>query len=147
MWGDEEVGTDQQTYNSPLIENIEFQLYPITQFIREQLPNQVNAMELEFASMSGKALDEYEEWVWDNDPDFVESHPFETGLIELIRQADVVALMFAAEGERVGEFVKVPAVVVVNLLRSNVKNLQESNGFLATIVKDQGQEGQSQIPS
>lgn len=133
-WGNELVEPGQRKYTFPLLEKIEYELYPLTSFIKNHLPTMVAIEEFEYAWMSGKALDEYEEWLLNNDVTTQEKHPFETGLFELIRQAGEAAIMFAPEGERLGEFVNVDSLCAIDLLRSSVTNIAESNGFLAIIV-------------
>jgi hypothetical protein len=132
-WGDEEVEVGEKIYNFPLLENIEFQLYPVTPFVKDHLSGQLSVAELEYAWIAGKALDEYEKWIWNNDAATQERHPFEVGCLELIRQADGGAIMLAPEGDRLGEFVSVEPSAAIALLRASVKNLDESKGFLATV--------------
>jgi len=135
-WGDEEVQIDERRLSFAALENIEFQLFPVTQFVMDHLPAQLKGEELTYALITGKALDGYEEWVGNNDTAFSELHPFEKGLLEMIRRARETAIIFAPEGERLGEFVNVVPTVAISLLRLNVRNLAESKGFMATVARD-----------
>jgi len=84
--------------------------------------------------MNGRALDEYEEWVRSSDIAVPEMHPFEKGLLKMIRQAGGATIMFAPEGERLSEFLTVTPEVAINLLRLNVNEIEESKGFMATVT-------------
>lgn len=89
--------------------------------------------ELKYAWMTGLALDDYDEWVRDNDVTTKETHPFEKGLLTLIRQAGPAAILFAPEGERLDEFVSVDLQALIDLLRRNVRGIDESTGSMATV--------------
>lgn len=132
-WGDDEVEVGEKKFTFPSLMNIEFQLYPLTEFVEGHLPIQLKGEELTYGWMTGRALDEYEEWVRNNDIATPGLRPFETGMLDLIRQARGATIMFAPEGERLGEFVSVEPTAAISLLRLSVKHLDESMGFMATV--------------
>jgi len=133
-WGGEQVEIGEKKLAFPPLGNIEFQLYPVTKFVEDHLPIPLKGEILSYAWMSGQALDEYEEWVWNNDVATTAMHPFEKGLLEMIYKARAATIMFAPEGERLGEFVSVEPAAAIDLLRRNVKDLDESTGFMATVI-------------
>src|ERR1700756_1648415 len=99
-WGSETVEEEgSQRFSAVGLEGVEFQLFPVTKFIRDRLPSNEQANELEYAWMTGPVLDTYEAWAKANRDAFA-SHALETGLTVLFEQLPFWALMFAPEGER-----------------------------------------------
>ena len=86
-WGDAEVQVDEKRLTFPALENVEFQPFPVTQFVADHLPAQLKGEDLMYAWMTGHAFDGYEEWVCNNDTAFPDLHSFEKGLLEMIREA------------------------------------------------------------
>lgn len=132
-WGQEVIAIDEQSFCFLPLQGIEFKFYPVTEFIKKHLPIDARFDDNEYMWMTGQMLDNYEGWVHVNDIDTAEFHPFETGLLELVRQAGVSSILFAPEGERLENFVNISRSGITGLLRTNVKNIDESKGFLATV--------------
>ncbi|MBY0574290.1 MAG: hypothetical protein K2P84_11470 [Undibacterium sp.] len=132
-WGQEVITINKQSFCFSSLQGIEFKFYPMTEFVKKHLPIDARFDDNEYMWMAGQMLDNYEEWVHTNDIDTAEFHPFETGLLELVRQAGISSILFAPEGERLENFVNINRSGITGLLRANVKNLDESKGFLATI--------------
>lgn len=130
-WGD--IDFEKRKLIFPPLKEVEFQLYPVTEFVKDHLPQDILFEEITYAWMDGKGIDDYEDWVVNSAVPNQEMHPFELGLLELIRRAGEATIMFAPEGERLGNFVTVEPAAVVELLRLNVKDIIESAGFLATV--------------
>lgn len=133
-WGGIKEENSEKKYTFPSLANIEFQLYPLTEFIQSHIPLPLKDQELTFAWMNGQGIDEYEEWIRNSELTTAEKHPFETGLLEIIHEAHGATIMFAPEGERLGDFFIVEPTIAINLLRLSVKHLEDSKGFMATIV-------------
>lgn len=132
-WGDELVEVGEKVYTSQLIEGVTFHLYPITEFVRDHLPADFRKEELEYASMTGEAIDAYEEWLAVTNCSIDELHTIEKGLLQLIEQVGGVAIMIAPEGDRVNEFIIGEHVELIAKIRYTIKNLIDSDGFLVTI--------------
>ena len=129
-WGDEVVETGVIKYKFSGLENIFFQLYPLTEFVLNNLPENIRNESLEYAWMDGSALDSYEEWLRG---DVTNQSGFEQGIKSLIQSLSFCAVMFAAEGERLQQFVHVDEEGFISLLRKNVQDVFASNGFLAVL--------------
>jgi hypothetical protein len=130
-WGSETVEEDgPQRFVAVGLEDVEFQLFPVTKFVRGKLPLLEQEQELEYAWMTGPALDTYEAWAKGN-RDSSESHAFEVRLVALLERSHFWALMFAPEGERLGSFVTVDASRAVRELRRGASDVATSGGFLA----------------
>ena len=132
-WGGDKVEVGEKRYTFALLEKIEFELYRVTTFILDNLPPQMKDEELVYVWMTGPALDEYEEWARNIDLPTSASHSLEKGLLELIQQACGAAIMFAPEGDRLADFLNIQPRELIDLLRRNVKSLDESEGFLAAV--------------
>lgn len=130
-WGGEIVEEEgPQRFSARGLEGVEFQLFPVTQFIRGRLPSEEQAQELEYAWMTGPALDTYEAWAKAN-REVSESHALEAGLAGLLGQASFWAVMFAPEGERLGVHFTVSVREAVQELRRGAGDVSASEGFLA----------------
>lgn len=119
-----------QRFSAEGLEGLEFQLYPVTTFIRGRLPPAEQAHELEYAWVTGPALDTYETWAKANCA-APGSNPVENGLLTLFERSAFWALMFAPEGERLGSFLSVDARGAIEALRRGVSDVSASEGFLA----------------
>jgi hypothetical protein len=130
-WGGETVAEEgPQRFAAQSLEGVEFQLFPVTKFVRGRLPLNEQTHELEYAWMTGPTLDAYEAWAKAN-RDVAESHAFESGLAALLARLPFWALMFAPEGERLGNFVTVDMRQVMQELRRGASDVSASGGFLA----------------
>ncbi|WP_080002619.1 hypothetical protein [Burkholderia ubonensis] len=130
-WGDEVVEVDAPNrYAFPGLDGVEFHIYPVTDFIRSQLPASERSARLEYAWMTGAALSNYASWskAHHDEAAFV---PLELGFVTLLRQLRFWAVLFAPEGERVGEVAALSAEDTVRLLRCGVQSIAECPGFLA----------------
>jgi len=130
-WGGETVEEDgPQRFSAQRLDGVEFQIYPVTQFIRGCLPSKEQTQVLEYAWMTGPALDAYEVWAKANRK-ALELHTFEAGLAALLGQASFWAVMFAPEGERLGVRVTVGVHEALRELRQGASDVSASEGFLA----------------
>ncbi|MDF3082088.1 hypothetical protein KPB01_14220 [Burkholderia sola] len=130
-WGDEVVEVDApDCYAFPGLDGVEFQIYPVTDFIRSQLPANERSARLEYAWMTGDALSSYVSW-GKTHHDEEAFFPLELGFVALLRQLRFWAVLFAPEGERVGEVTALSPEDTVRLLRCSVHNMAECPGFLA----------------
>lgn len=130
-WGDEKVETGVVKYKFDGLEDISFELYPLTEFVLNNLPEKIRHETLEYAWMNGLALDNYEEWLRG---DFTNDQSgFEQGIKSLLKSLSFCAVMFAAEGERLQQFVHVNENEFISILRKNVLDVIGSNGFLAVL--------------
>ncbi|WP_321861548.1 hypothetical protein [Burkholderia cenocepacia] len=130
-WGDEVVELDApDRYAFPGLDGVEFQIYPVTDFIRSQLPASERSARLEYAWMTGATVSSYASWgkTHHDEAAFV---PLELGFVTLLRQLSFWAVLFAPEGERVGEVAALSPEDTVHLLRCGVKSIAECPGFLA----------------
>ncbi|WP_080404094.1 hypothetical protein [Burkholderia ubonensis] len=130
-WGDEVVEVDASNrYAFPGLDGVEFHIYPVTDFIRSQLPASERSARLEYAWMTGAALSSYASWskTHHDEAAFV---PLELGFVTLLRQLRFWAVLFAPEGERVGEVAALSAEDTVRLLRCGAQSIAECPGFLA----------------
>jgi hypothetical protein len=130
-WGDEVVNIDTPTrYVFTGLDGVEFHIHPVTDFIRTRLPASERSARLEYAWMTGAALSSYASWskTHRDEAAFV---PLELGFVTLLRQLRFWAVLFAPEGERVGEVAALSAENTVRLLRRGVRSIAESPGFLA----------------
>lgn len=133
-WGDEVVDVGEQKYSCPLLEGVDVQLYPITPFIRKKLQPELASNDIEYVFMQGAAIDSYAAWLSEQDEysDESESHPFERGLLELLKSVNAWAVMFAPSGDRLENYLSIGPDELVSVLRPNVKSIGSSKGFLAT---------------
>jgi hypothetical protein len=130
-WGSEIVEEEgPQRFSAFGLDGVEFRVNAVTKFIRGRLPANERTPELEYAGMTGPALDAYEVWAKSNSA-VGESHVFETGLTALLVQLSFWALMFAPENDRLGAFVTVDACGAVHELRRGARDVVASKGFLA----------------
>lgn len=109
---------------------VEFQIFPVTDFIRNSLPANEKSQELEYAWMVGPALDDYEVWAQSN-REFPDLHTFEFGMVALLEKASFWALMFAPEGERLSSYLTADVHEAVMQLRYGASDVSSSEGFLA----------------
>ncbi|BCL90025.1 hypothetical protein ACNRD9_22755 [Ralstonia pseudosolanacearum] len=131
IWAGEVVELDGPTrYAFQGIEGIEFRIYPLTTFMLSLLPASDRSADLEYAYMTGAALDDYESWC-QNSHDEVTESPLERGLVALLLQLDFWAILFAPEWDRLGEFVALNPENAVRHLQHGVRNLWDCPGFLA----------------
>ncbi|WP_423394988.1 hypothetical protein [Burkholderia sp. LMG 21824] len=80
--------------------------------------------------MTGAALRSYASWS-KTPHDEAEFVPLELGFVTLLRQFSFWAVLFAPEGERVGEVAALGTEDTVRLLRCGVQSMAECPGFLA----------------
>jgi hypothetical protein len=97
-WGAEVVEEEgPRRFSCRALDGVEFQLFPVTKFIRGRLPLNEQAHELEYAWMTGPALDAYKMWTKATH-DVSETHALELGLVALLALLPFWALMFALRG-------------------------------------------------
>ncbi|WP_406806666.1 hypothetical protein [Burkholderia semiarida] len=130
-WGEEVVEVGEKRYGFSGLDDIEFQIYPVTRFILGRMPAGEQVADLEYAWMTGAGLDRYVSWVREHD----EAAPlgvFEVSLVALLSKLHFWAVLCAPEGDRLATFVRVDALDMVKMLRRAVRDLTASEGFLAT---------------
>lgn len=132
-WGDEVFEVGDVQYGFAPLSGIQLRIYPVTDFVRRNIPTSLSNEDIQYVWFTGTMLDDYEEWLLAHGIHAKESHPFEDGLLKLINQVGECSFMLAPEGERLGEFVAIDSSKLVGLIRENVYNLGEAQGFLATI--------------
>jgi hypothetical protein len=59
-WGSERNAVGNKKYVFPALDRIEFQYYPVTQFIKDNLPDGMKKDDLVYVSMAGCGLETYE---------------------------------------------------------------------------------------
>ncbi|WP_232441737.1 hypothetical protein [Burkholderia ubonensis] len=123
-----EVG--DKRYGFQGLDDVEFQIYPVTGFILSRIPAHERAADLEYAWMTGAGLDKYLLWVKEHD-EFAPPGVFENSLVELLKKLHFWAVLCAPEGDRLATFVRGSALDVVLMLRRAVRDLIASEGFLA----------------
>ncbi|PCE30027.1 hypothetical protein [Burkholderia ubonensis] len=129
-WGDEPVEVGAPRYGYPGLNEIEFRICPLTTFMRGKLPPAQQAVDLEYAQMTGVGLDEYESsFVTAEDGTMMNA--FEAGLTKLLNQFTFWAVLFAPGGDRLEEFLTVDMEGMMHELRRGVRDLRACNGFLA----------------
>jgi hypothetical protein len=131
-WGDEtiEVGGDTFTY-APLA-GFEFKVYPLRGFVRTRVPPELQTSDTEYASMEGVGVEAYEAWIRDCDPDAIDLHPAEAGILSLIEGVRPCAVMLVSD-DKLEVFRTLQPVAFIRLLRANMRELPSSRGFLVTI--------------
>ncbi|MCK4125839.1 hypothetical protein HFK83_26330 [Ralstonia pseudosolanacearum] len=128
-WGEETVVVGKPRYVSPDLDEVEFEIYPVTKFIRSRLPASEQGAELEYVWMTGGGLDKYQSWAVDMNSK--NSSVFEIGFCKLLSSLNFWVVIFAPEGERLGEVVAVDVDNLVQILRRCVRDLNMCEGFLA----------------
>ncbi|WGS45459.1 hypothetical protein LFL97_22250 [Burkholderia sp. JSH-S8] len=129
-WGDEVVEVGDKQYGFPGLDDVEFQIYPVTDFILSRIPACERAADLEYAWMTGAGLDTYQLWVKEHD-EVAPLGVFENSLVALLSRLHFWAVMCAPEGDRLATFVRVDALDAVLMLRRAARDLIASEGFLA----------------
>lgn len=130
-WGDETVreeGPDRYAYTG--LEDVEFEICPVTKFIRSRLPASEQNTDIEYAWMTGAGLDRYQEWVAENGA-VANYCSFESEFVRLLSELNFWAVMFAPENDRLGTFAMVSSGEAVEMLRRAVRDVASSDGFLA----------------
>lgn len=133
-WGDQIVEDDTDRYTFRGLDDVEFQVYPVTKFILSRLPASERTTGLEYAWMTGVGLDKYELWVKEGGT-ASQCSSFERGFVALLSKLRFWAVMFAPEGDRLAMFVTVGPDEMIGMLRGAVRDVTSSDGFLA-IGKD-----------
>ncbi|WP_080485722.1 MULTISPECIES: hypothetical protein [Burkholderia cepacia complex] len=129
-WGDEVAEVGDKRYGFHGLDDVEFQIYPVTGFILSRIPARERAADLEYAWMTGAGLDKYLLWVKEHD-EFAPLGVFENSLVEVLNKLHFWAVLCAPEGDRLATFVRGSALDVVLMLRRAVRDLIASEGFLA----------------
>lgn len=129
FWGEEVFNVGDVQYEFPPLRGIQMQIYPVTDFVRSYLPLSLQCENIVYAWFSGDALNEYEDWLLTHDIYASENHPFELGLLHLIKSAGECSIMFAPEGERLGAFLELNTSKLIELIRQQVSKLDEAEGF------------------
>ncbi|MHA6853513.1 hypothetical protein [Ralstonia pseudosolanacearum] len=129
-WGQEVFAVGEHRYIFPGLDGVEFEIYPVTKFIRSKLPVSEQPADLEYAWMTGHSLDKYQNWVM-SDGDADQPNVFEKVFIELLSQLGFWAVMLAPEGDRLEAFVYAGPVDLVAMLRKCLRDLTACDGFLA----------------
>ena len=127
---EETVEVGPQRFSFPGLDEVEFEIHPVTEFIRLRLPTAERGAELEYAWMTGRGLDAYQAWARDAGPT-TPAHSFERAFQALLGQLGFWAVMLAPETDRLEQFISVRANDMTQLLRRNVGDLRSSRGFLA----------------
>ena len=132
-WGNDVVEVGEQEYACSLLDGVHSRLYPITPFIRQKLQPELASGDAEYVFMQGAAIDNYATWLSEQDEysDEGEKHPFEKGLLALLKSLNAWAVLFAPSGDRLEGNLSVGPDELVDVLRVNVKSIDSSNGFLA----------------
>lgn len=129
-WGGEVVEEENsQRFAAIGLDDIEFELFPITKFVSDRLPTAELTQKLEYAWMIGGALDAYELWARKNAA-FATWSSLESQLLALLDRLNFWAVMFAPEGDRLGSVVAGDAGDAIRMLRSGVSDVSTSGGFL-----------------
>ncbi|MGA3979498.1 hypothetical protein ACI2UK_27060 [Ralstonia nicotianae] len=128
-WCEETVVVGKPRYVSPGLDEVEFEIYPVTKFIRSRLPASEQSAELEYVWMTGVGLDKYQSWAVEMNSK--NSSLFEIGFCQLLNSLNFWAVMLAPEGERIGDVVAVDVDNLVQILRRCVRDLNMCEGFLA----------------
>lgn len=129
-WGNETIEEEGPLrFSAPGLDGVEFQTFPLTKFIRDQIPSSQQGQELEYAWMTGPHLDAYEIWAMAN-LEACEKHALEAALATLLENSSFWAVMFAPEGERLGVFGSADVRKAVRELRRGASDVVASEGFL-----------------
>jgi len=134
-WGDEvivEEGAERFSFLG--LDEVEFQIYPVTKFIASRLPSSERTADLEYAWMAGPGLDKYQQWAI-QESITAPYGSFESSLVALLSKLGFWAVMFAPESDRLTTFAAVTPGQMIQMLRGAVRDVISSNGFLA-IAKD-----------
>ncbi|HEF5875258.1 TPA: hypothetical protein SAY52_005958 [Burkholderia cenocepacia] len=129
-WGDEVVEVGEARYGFSGLDDVEFQIYPVTPFVLGRIPAGERVSDLEYAWMTGAGLDRYVSWAREHD----EAAPlgvFEESLVAMLSKLHFWAVLCAPEGDRLETFVRVNALDMVQMLRRTARDLIASGGFLA----------------
>ncbi|MFV8631945.1 hypothetical protein ACNRDB_21070 [Ralstonia pseudosolanacearum] len=102
-WGQEVFEVGEHRYIFPGLDGVEFEIYPVTKFIRRKLPVSEQLADLEYAWMAGHGLDKYQTWAANLD-DSDHSNVFEKVFVVLLSQLGFWAVMLAPEGDRLEAF-------------------------------------------
>ncbi|WP_231409392.1 hypothetical protein [Ralstonia solanacearum] len=129
-WGQEVFEVGERRYAFPGLDGVEFELYPVTKFIRSKLPISEQPADLDYAWMTGPGLDKYQAWVVSGD-DEAHSNVFEPAFMALLSQLGFWAVMLAPEGDRLEAFVDAGPDDLVAMLRKCLRDLTACDGFLA----------------
>lgn len=133
-WGEETVFVGDPQYGSPIIKEVLFQIYPLTKFILDHLDGEFRKEDLEYAWMAGIGLDSYELYVNSDDFNSGVLSEFERGFKGFVDQLSKCYVLFAPESDRLSNFISVTSDDIISVLRSNLRNMHCSNGFLAEII-------------
>ena len=134
-WGDEVVREDAaDRYAFEGLDEVEFVICPVTNFIRSRLPEDERAEGIEYAWMTGAGLEKYERWVAQSDTATPRGR-FETAFATLLGRLRFWAVLLAPENDRLAKFSTVSSQEMLEMLRGAVRDLAASDGFLA-IRKD-----------
>ncbi len=137
-WGGEVVEVGEAFLSVPdLPPDVYARMFPLTDFVRQRLPDSAKMQVLEFAQLYGPGLEDYSASLAAEGRDERQLHPFERGFVALSRRLGFLALLFAPEHERIGDFVTANAMQVVILLRAGIRTLDRSRGFVATVLTEQ----------
>jgi len=132
-WGEETVEVGEVQYAYAPLDDVAFQIYPVTPFILDRLPDSLKSEELEYAWISGSGLESYELLLQGEQTTPEQSCVFESGLTRLVGDLSGCAILFAPEGDRLGKFITCSSDEVISILRESIMHLTTSEGFLATI--------------
>lgn len=130
-WGDEMFEEEgPQRFSALELEGAEFEIYSSDGPVLDDFPADELGHELEYAYMTGCALDAYEQWAQENvsSPDLSE---FEQGLAALLHRLQFWALVFAPESDRLEETVTVDVKEVIQKMRRGAEKVWDCDGFLA----------------
>ena len=84
--------------------------------------------------MDGTGVEVYETWVRGLREDApLGAHPFEAGLMSFLDHVGMCAVMLAPDNDKLEDFVELQVPGLIELLRSNMRNLEVARGFVATM--------------
>lgn len=134
-WADETVEVGTYGYEYPGLEDVVFEVYPVTHFVRKRLFGELRVADIECVSLDGSALDRYERFLQDGQGSSAELSDFERGLLSFVNKLSEAAVLFAPEGGGVKDYMETPRSGLIPLLRTHAKDIELSTGFLATLER------------
>jgi hypothetical protein len=136
-FGDDVVEVGNQAYGSAHLPGAQFTLYDVAaqSFYRKYLPVEIRNQDLIFASLRGVATDTYISWC-EQMADDSESHPYEKGLIALLRSLPPCTIMLSSINDNMDEIVAADGNGMIQLLRKNLRSLCDARGFFANFLAE-----------
>ena len=132
-WGNEDFKVGEEKFTYAALSDVELRASAVHDFIRSLLPEEMQGQDLEYASIKGAGIEKYIDWLRENS-EVSEEHPFEIGMKLLVRDAGRCALMLISGDENLKQHLVLVPEEVPSLLRSNLKNVACSLGFIASVM-------------